>query len=538
MSTLPAEAMQRNEESGPLTAEGLLRRRARQRPGGVALSDPPNLQALGFGRPRSLPYREADDAVDALASFFIELGLEPGDRIAVQLPNIVLQPLTLLAAWRAGLTVAAIPMLWRAHEIGRVCEEVAPNALIGVSRFGGEKHAETLCEIASTHLSVRFVLGFGPALPDGVVSLDEVIEAGRGGAKRPIETPMRVTPAMINFTARAGAPFLPVLRGEDELLAQGAMTVLALSLDTRDVILNPHPCTGPAGLSLGLMPWLISGATLAQHHPFDYADFVRQLLATGATVTALPSPILAELAKDGVLQRPECRLRRLGAVWSMPELALPALQFHGTAPLLFDLYPLGDLASVVLRREARGNPASLPLGRVHLEEDGDGAVFVETKLGTRRNGEGDGELLLRGPVVSHGPKESPLALDREGYVATGLYAAPEGNDGRHLRLKRDVELLHHGGFAIAASELDQLYQSFPGFLDAAAFVLPDPIVGDRIFAAVAPRPNEPISLEALHLHLKEREVAPYKFPDKLLVVKQIPRAAGGRVLREQILKQV
>ncbi len=52
-------------------------------------------------------YGEADAAVDALASFFIELGLEPGDKIAVQLPNLALQPLTLLAAWRAGLTVAA-----------------------------------------------------------------------------------------------------------------------------------------------------------------------------------------------------------------------------------------------------------------------------------------------------------------------------------------------------------------------------------------------------------------------------------------------
>jgi acyl-CoA synthetase (AMP-forming)/AMP-acid ligase II len=267
------------------------------------------------------------------------------------------------------------------------------------------------------------------------------------------------------------------------------------------------------------MPWLISGATLAQHHPFDHAYFVRQLLATGATVTALPSPILAELAKDGVLQRPECRLRRLGAVWSTPELAPPP-PVNGAAPLLFDLYPLGDLAGVVLRRETRANPASLPLGRVHLEDDGDSAVFVETKLGPRRDGDGDGELLLRGPVVSHGPAGGPLAADREGFVATGLYAAPEGGS---LRLKRDVELLHHGGFSIAASELDQLYQSFPGFLDAACFVLPDPIVGDRIFAAIVPRPNEPISLEALHLHLKEREVAPCKFPDKLLVVKQIPR---------------
>jgi len=246
MSTLPAEAMQRREESGPLTAEGLLRRRARQRPGAVALSDPPNRQALGFGQPKSFSYREADDAVDALAAFFIELGLEPGDTIAVQLPNLALNPLTLLAAWRAGLTVASLPMLWRAHEIGQVCEAVAPKALLGVSHFAGESYAERLRDIAATHLSVRFVLGFGPDLPDGVASLDEAIAAGR--SREPIEAPVRSSPAMITFTARAGAPLLAVFRGEDELLAQGAMTVLALSLDRSDVILNPYPLTGPAGL--------------------------------------------------------------------------------------------------------------------------------------------------------------------------------------------------------------------------------------------------------------------------------------------------
>ena len=65
------------------------------------------VEALGFGVPKTLSYREADAAVDALASFFIALGLEPGDTIAAQLPNLAVAPLTLLAAWRAGLTVAA-----------------------------------------------------------------------------------------------------------------------------------------------------------------------------------------------------------------------------------------------------------------------------------------------------------------------------------------------------------------------------------------------------------------------------------------------
>ena len=68
----------------------------------------PISRRFGFGAPQTCTYREADAAVDALASFFIELGLAPGDIIAAQLPNLALSPLTLLAAWRAGLTVAAV----------------------------------------------------------------------------------------------------------------------------------------------------------------------------------------------------------------------------------------------------------------------------------------------------------------------------------------------------------------------------------------------------------------------------------------------
>ncbi len=533
--TLHAEAIERKQTAAPVTADGLLRRRAGQRPGVTALCDPPNLQALGFGTPKSLSYREADAAVDALAAFFIELGLEPGDTVAAQLPNLALAPLTLLGAWRAGLTVAAVPMLWRGEEIAKVCELVMPKALIGVSSFVGEKRAETLCAVAATQLSVRFVLGFGRDLPDGVASLDEAIAEGQTGGGRLMDSPPRLSPAMITFTARPGAPLVAVSRREEELFAQGAMTVLSLSLDAGDVILNPYPLTGPVGLSLGLMAWLVGGGTLVQHTPFDYQPFVAQLLDSGATMTAVPPPILAELVKDGVLRQQSCRLRRLGAVWSMPELAASVPPpFYGATPLLFDVYPLGDLASLVLRRETSTGLTSLPIGRIDFEDD-ETAVFIETKLGKGRFGDAD-ELLLRGPLV---PRAMGLLPgDAEGFVSTGLRAEAEAGDGDRLRIKRDGELLHHGGFAVAASELDQLYQSFPGYLDAACFMLSDPVIGERIFAAIVPSPSEPVALETLHRFLIERQVAPYKFPDRLLVVKQIPRDGDGRVLREEILWQV
>ena len=533
MSTLSAPDVDPREDSGPITASGLLRRRARQKPDATALVDPPNRQMLGLTPPRSFTYGEANEAVDALAAFFVELGLQPGDRVVLQLPNFIEAPLALLGAWRAGLTVAAVPMLWRAMEIARVCDALEPKALIGASHFADETPAEMLRDVAGTRMSVRFVLGFGRDLPDGVTSLDEAIEAGPL-PERP-EPYTQAGASLITFTARARDSMVPLFRHEDEILAQGAMAVLSLTLDRNDVILNAYPFTGPIGLGLGLAPWLIGGATLVQHHPFDYGVFVQQLVTSGATVTALPGAILAELGVDRVLMDPQCKLRRVGRVWSPPELAdlkapLNHMAMESLSRPVFDLYPLGDLASLLLRPAPVADRAALPLGAVHLGEDGGGAVFVETKLA------GDEHALqIRGPVVPQGRSNGPAARDDDGFVGTGLRGQASG---RSLHVTRDPELIHHGGFTIAASELDGLYQAFPGFLDAACFVLPDPIVGDRLFGAVAPFPNAPVSLEALHRFLMERGVAPYKFPDKLLVVRDIPRDADGKILRDEILKQV
>jgi len=528
MSTAPAHDVETFDDSGPITADGLLRRRARQKSDALALIDPPNRQMLAQSKVRSLAYADADEAVDALARVFIGLGLDSGDRIVLQLPNFVEAPLAILGAWRAGLTVAIVPMLWRPMELARVCDAIEPKALVGISRFADDKPAETLRDVAATRLSVRFVLGFGDNLPDGVISLEDAMAAERGKV-----APPRATrgPSMITFSARADTSLVPLFRYEDEILAQGAMAVLSLSLDRSDTILNAYPFTGPIGLGLGLAPWLIGGATLVQHHPFDYRTFVQQVVTSGAAVTAVPGAILDELAKDGLFEETRCRLRRVGRVWSVPELADGATPASpATGRPVFDLYPLGDLASLLLATEGDESRASLPYGPIQLGEDGGGTMFLETNLADDTS-----DLLIRGPVVPEGGANGPAARDAENFVASGLRGTVD--DGR-LRIVRDPALIYHGGFTIAAAELDGLYQAFPGFLDAACFTLPDPVVGDRLFGAVAPSPNAPVSLEALHRFLMERGVSPYKFPDKILVVRDIPRDADGNILREEILRQV
>ena len=239
----------------------------------------------------------------------------------------------------------------------------------------------------------------------------------------------------------------------------------------------------------------------------------------------------------GCLRDSSCKLRRLGCVWSLAQSADPVLDPDTAATSLFDVYPLGDLACLVRLRDPKTNPALLPLGDIFVTgDDGDGALFLETALGDGPGNAPGQELKLRGPVVPRGSAGGPLAPDGQGFVASGLRALPAEGSEDLLKLERDPELLHHGGLTVAAAELDHLYQSFPGFLDAACFTLPDPIVGDRIFAAVVPKPGQSVTLDALQAFLREQGVAPYKLPDRLVVVSTIPRDANGAVLRGVILR--
>ena len=530
MTTLAAPALDRPQDEARITPSGLLRRRAQQTPDALALLDPPNRRALSPSAPRRLSYADTDAAVEALAAYFVHLGLASGDTVVVQLPNLIEAPLAFLGAWRAGLTVAAVPMLWCGTEIARVCDMLEPAALIGISHYAGEHPAELLRDVAATRLSVRFVMGFGPDLPDGVTSLDDAI---LDGAPSNFVARANSGPALITFTARAGAPLVPLFREEDDLLLQGAMAVMALNLGRHDIVLNAYPLTGPVGIAAGLAPWLIGGTALVQHDPFDDRVLVQQILSTGATVTALPGTVLDGMADDRVLGDDRCSLRHVGRVWSVPRLTDAVVAGAPDDRATFDLYPLGDLASLIVRVGGPSGRGAIPLGPFRIDDGGNATEFLETALigGT---GNAAQDIAVRGPVIPRGRPNGPVARDLGGFVKTGLHG--EIRDG-HLIVSRDPELVYHGGFTLAASELDGLYQAFPDFLDAACFVLPDPVVGDRIFAAVVPAPSAAVSLDALRDFLTERSVAPYKFPDKLLVVPEIPRD-GATVLRGAILQQI
>jgi len=134
--------------------------------------------------------------------------------------------------------------------------------------------------------------------------------------------------------------------------------------------------------------------------------------------------------------------------------------------------------------------------------------------------------------------ESLLHPDPHGFLDTGIGCVVDETIPGKFRCQKSEDLIYHGGAVIAACELDKLYAEFPEFLDAAAFVLADAVLGERIFAAVVPRPELSPSLSRLKQFLAEKKVAPYTTPDQLVIVKPIPRNGEGAVQRDQILGRI
>ena len=157
------------------TLDTLFKRVLSRRPDALALIDPADKRRITGEAPKQLTFAQADRMISALAAHFIESGLPANSVIAVQLPNTVEVALTGLAAYRAGLVVAVLPLLWRQAELTMALNRTAARAIVTSSKVDGIVYSDLAMNAAAEAFSIRHVCGFGADLPEGMASLDQAI---------------------------------------------------------------------------------------------------------------------------------------------------------------------------------------------------------------------------------------------------------------------------------------------------------------------------------------------------------------------------
>ncbi len=540
--------------SGPVSAEAALRRNARDAGPEIAFRDAPGRATLGLGSPREITWAQADAIADVLAERFRECGLKAQDVIALQMPNIIEAPLLLLGAWRAGLAPCTMPLLWQLEEVRQAFSQIKPVAAVTIGRHGGHSPAETLGEAAARQMSIRYVLGLGEDLPDGVTPIDTWLADAPSQENNESNDTKAAAPsddtAIVTWRVAERGPH-PVPRTHAELTALAGLFAAKLNLNSGDSVLNTYPYISVEAVAGQLIAPLIAGAGTTLHLPFDFDIFAQQLKDHQITYTAVPAPVIAALEERENLRSEDMHLSRIGCIWQSPHSVISSPELFKTPIPVFDIHNFGELALIVRERTEGSNPAHLPLGKHYAADDTSrDKPELETRVrGSVKNEDAaqilKGTLFVRGASVPSGPfetagekTEAMLKPDAQGFLDTGIGCVGGEKLEGHFCCRKSEDLIYHGGAIIAAVELDELYAGFDDFLDAAAFVLNDAVIGERIFAAVVPRPELSPSLKRLRRYLTNKRVAAYKAPDQLVIVKSIPREPNGAVLRDQILGQV
>src|SRR5215468_8733076 len=304
-----------NQTNASPTLDALFQRLLARQPDAVALIDPLNKPRITGQAPMRLTFAQADRAISALAGHFIEAGLPTHSVIAIQMPNTVEFMLTVLAAHRAGLVVALFPMLWRQAELVAALNRTSARAIVTTSKVDGVIYADLAMNAAAEAFSIRHVCGFGGELPEGMASPDDVLAREPGTTRSVIQDGRKA--AMISFDVTAEG-FRPVPRPHFSVIAAGLAMSLEADIKQGATVMAAFTPMSFAGLASSLAVWLLSGGTLALHHPFESELLEQQINEHECDALIAPAQLALRLGDSGLAARMPT-LRNVIGLWRAPE---------------------------------------------------------------------------------------------------------------------------------------------------------------------------------------------------------------------------
>jgi hypothetical protein len=468
-----------NQTTNPSpTFETLFQRILARNPDAVALVDPLNKPRVTGHPPKRLTYAQADRAISALAAHFVESGLPAHSVIAVQLPNTVEFALTVLAAHRAGLVVALLPQLWRQAELVSALNRTSARAIVTSEWIDGVSHANIAMNAAAEVFSIRHVCGFGSSLPEGMASLDEAMTRGPRPARNAIQDGRKA--AVISFDVTAEG-FRAVPRPHLSLIAGGLAVSLEAEVPQGASLMSAFAPSSFAGLACSLAVWLLTGGTLALHHPFDGDTLEQQIKELGCNTLIAPAQLALRLDEFDLAARLPS-LRNVIGLWRTPEQVGSSAAWTAKKAAMTDVYLFGEAGMFGARRTADDGSAALVKPGPHgAPRELPGSSIAGEILLTPK-----GTLGLRGPMVAMAayapppplPSDSLVAQPPRDYVDTEYTARLDRATGAISITAPPSGIMAVGGYRFLANDLQEWSRRLGQ--GALLTALPDRLSGHRL----------------------------------------------------------
>ena len=561
MRTSPAETIARHRRQGwwsDTTIADVFHAAVARAGDRVAVVDAPNRPDLGLGAPVRWTYQELASRVDRLSAQLLGQGLNSGDIVLTQLPNVCEYVALYLAAAEIGLVLSPVAMQYRRHELETIATMLEPKAFVTCGEFKAFDHASLAADLARSFHSRAMVIG--ASAPAGAVALDA--DAGSRADRDAVDAYRRAHPVSADdiFTIcwTSGTEGTPkgVPRSHNHWIAISWAHLEAAKIAPGDTLLNPFPMINMAAIGGCFMSWLHSAGTLLLHHPLDLKVYLQQIAVERPQYAIAPPALLNMLIRDermlANLDITSLRCIGSGSAPLSPSMIAGFRERFGIE--IVNIFGSNEGVSLVSGPDDIADPEQRAkffprFGRSEVVWPHRVSRSIQTRI---VDPESDreilepglpGEMQVRGPTVFDGyfkaPEATARAFTADGYFRTGdlFEIAADGSGPRYYRfVGRCRQLIVRGGVKVSPEEIDELIATCPEVLEGAAVGYPDDVMGERICAVVVPRPGSEVTLERLQQHFAARGVAVFKWPERLRVVAQLPRNPVGKVVRGELTR--
>jgi long-chain acyl-CoA synthetase len=504
----------------------------------------------------SISYNELDTLSDYFASYLINVcKLKKGDRIAIQMPNILQYPVALFGAMKAGLIIVNTNPLYTDREMEHQFKDADCKALIILENF-----AHLLEKIiAHTDLQHVIITSIGDLFPfpkniivNSVVKyakkmvpayhlplairFSEAIEKGK-------QHSFDAVPSTIDEVA-----FLQYTGGTTGV-AKGAMlthrNILANMLQTfewlkpavvrgEETILTPLPLYHIFSLTVNCMTMMAYGAeNILITNPRDIPDFIKTIKKHRPTIMTGVNTLFNALMNKSEFTQMDLSHLKLSVAGAMALQEVVAKRWlEVTKSPVVEGYGLTEASPIVCCNPIDGTDKTGTIGLpfpstdIKLVDDSDNDVPA---------GE-PGELWIKGPQVMKGYWNKPEETDKvltNGWLKTGDIALID-DQGFLKIVDRKKDMILVSGFNVYPNEVEDVVASHPAVLEVAAIGVPDMHSGEVVKIFVVKKSEV---TEADLIEFSRKKLTGYKVPKKVEFRDELPKTNVGKILRKDLRKE-
>jgi len=502
----------------------------------------------------TITYREMDERARALAAYLQGLGLDPGDRVAIMMPNLLSNPISIFGVLLAGLTVVNTNPLYTARELEHQLSDSGARAIVILENF-----AHTLTEVigrtkvehvilvrmgdglgfpksALVNFVVRRVKKLVPPfhLP-GAVPFARALKEGVGRTLR-TATPGRGDVAFLQYTGGTTGVAKGAMLSHGNVVANLQQTSAWIGGQFepgREVLVTALPLYHIFSLVANCLTGMKYGAlNVLITNPRDMPVFVKTIAKLGFTVMTGVNTLYNGLLNTPGFEAVDFSKLKLAIAGGMAMQRGVAERWHAaTGVPVIEAYGLTETSpgAVVNRLDQREFTGSiglpLPSTEVSIRDDAGTEVGIDTP----------GELCLRGPQAMQGywgrPGATAEVLSEDGWLRTGDMAVIDA-DGYLRIVDRKKDMIIVSGFNVYPNEIEEVVALHPGVLEVGAVGVPDERAGE-VPKIVVVRKDADLSAEQIVAHCR-KHLTGYKVPRHVEFRDELPKTNVGKVLRRAL----